>query len=318
MRIGLSIPARGPLSNAADIRAIAERAEQLNYDILAVPDHIVVPRSIDSDYPYSANGEFPGSATGDCLEQFTVLAWLAALTSTARLLTSVTVVPHRGAVHTAKILSTIDVMSGGRMDFGVGAGWMREEFDAVGAPPFDARGRVTDEYIEACKVLWTDSAPSYQGQHVSFSNVSFLPRPLQQPSIPIWVGGESRAAMRRTVKYGDVWYPIGLNPRHLMNTRDRLASGIARLHALAERQQRDPASIGLAYFHNSFKENEAVVADNGERQLLSGNASQLIEDIAALANLGITDLVLNFQRDSIAATLQTMAWFNSEVRGKLD
>ncbi len=317
MRIGFSIPARGPLANTADIRALAEQGEAMGFDHLAVPDHIVVPKAIDSDYPYTATGEFPGSATGDALDQFTVMAFLAAITRRMRLLSSVTVVPHRGAVQTAKILSTLDVMSEGRVIFGVGAGWMREEFEAVGAPDFDARGRVTDEYIEACKVLWTDASPAYAGNYVSFRNISFLPRPIQSPSIPIWVGGESKAAMRRTVKYGDAWYPIGLNPRHLMNTPERLRGGIERLHRIAASHDRDPASIGLTLFHNSFKENEEVMTDSGERQLLSGSASALCEDIAALAALGITDLVLNFQRDSIAASLDAMAWFVSNVRDRL-
>lgn len=111
MKIGLSIPSRGPLANLASIRALAEKADALDFAHLAVPDHILVPRSIDSDYPYSETGEFPGAAGGDTLEQFTLLAFLAAATVKPQLLSSVAVVPHRGAVHTAKIIATIDVLS---------------------------------------------------------------------------------------------------------------------------------------------------------------------------------------------------------------
>jgi probable F420-dependent oxidoreductase len=317
MHIGLSIPSRGPLASVAAIRRFALRADELGLAHLAVPDHILVPRSIDSDYPYSENGDFPGAGGGDCMEQLTLLAYLAAITTTPRLLTSVAVVPHRGAVHTAKIISTIDVLSAGRMIFGVGAGWMREEFEAVGAPDFTARGRVTDEYLEACKALWTQAVPAYQGEYVSFRDVSFLPQPVQQPHPPIWVGGESKAALLRTVRHGDVWYPIGVNPRHLLNTPSRLCAGIARLHALAEQHDRDPASIGLAYFVNGFTEDNEITADTGERQLLTGSSAQMREDIQALADMGVTDLVLNFQRDTLDASMHALDRFQDEVRSRL-
>ena len=218
MEFGLAIPTRGPLADRASIEAIATRAEALGFSWLAVPDHLIVPRAIDSRYPYSDTGAFPGSESGECLEQFTLLAFLAAITTRARLLTSVTVVPHRGAIETAKLVSTIDNLSGGRFTFGVGAGWMEEEFKAIQAPPFAARGRVTDEIIEACRVLWRDDAPAHDGEFFRFSNVTFLPKPVQRPGVPVWVGGESNAALRRTVRLGDTWFPIHTNPRHPLNT----------------------------------------------------------------------------------------------------
>ena len=315
MHIGLSIPARGLLANPAAIRVLAESAEGLGYELLAVPDHIVVPRRIDSTYPYSESGAFPGAAGGDCLDQFTLLSWLAAVTSRARLVTSVTVVPHRGAVHTAKIAASIDVLSGGRLVMGVGAGWMKEEIEALGAPPFEARGRVTDEYLQAMKTLWTEDAPEFHGEFVDFAGISFLPRGVQRPHPPIWVGGESKAAMRRTVRHGDAWYPIGVNPRHLLNTRTRLEAGLARLQALADEHGRDPASIGLAYYVNDFDESRPALVDAGERRLLTGSATDLAEDVEYLASLGFTDLVLNFTRADLERSLASMRWFASEVRG---
>ena len=165
MEFGLGIPTRGPLADPASIEAIATRAETLGFSWLAVSDHLIVPRAIDSRYPYSDSGAFPGAATGECLEQFTLLAFLAAITTRPRLLTSVTVVPHRGAIETAKLVSTIDNLSSGRLTFGVGAGWMEEEFKALQTPPFAARGKVTDEVIEACRVLWKEDAPAYDGEH---------------------------------------------------------------------------------------------------------------------------------------------------------
>jgi probable F420-dependent oxidoreductase len=290
----------------------------LGFAHLAVPDHLVVPRSIDSRYPYSASGEFPGAASGACFDQFSLLAYVAALNSTARLLTSVTVIPHRGAVQTAKIVATIDVLSEGRMILGVGAGWMKEEFDAVGAPPFEERGRVTDEYLQAFESLWTEDDPRFEGKHVRFSNISFLPKPVQQPHPPIWVGGESAAALRRTVRYGDTWYPIGNNPRHPLDTVARFATGLETLHGMAEQHNRDPESIGLAFFANWFDETKTVSTEAGERLLLTGSAEQIAEDMAGLGELGVRDLVLNFQRDTLEQSLDSMQHFVEFIRPLVD
>jgi len=313
MDVGMTIPARGPLATPECIAALAERAEELSLSYLAVPDHIVVPRKIDSKYPYAASGKFPGAASGEALDQFAILAFVAAITEEARLVTSVTVVPHRGAVQTAKIVSTIDKLSQGRMILGVGAGWMKEEFEAVGAPPFEERGRVTDEYLESFKILWTEENPQFDGRYVRFADISFLPKPVQQPHLPIWVGGESPAAMRRTVRYGDAWYPIGTNPRHLLNTRGRLAEGIANLHRLAEESGRDPNSITLAYFANWFDESKDAIDVDDERQLFTGTAEEIADDMDAIAELGVTDLVLNFQRSSLEKSLASMENFAESI-----
>ena len=309
MDVGLTIPTRGPLATPQAVEALARRAGELHYAHLAVPDHVVVPRSIDSRYPYSASGEFPGAASGACFDQFTLLAYVAAINTTARLLTSVTVIPHRGAVHTAKTVSTIDVLSQGRMILGVGAGWMKEEFEALGAPAFEERGRVTDEYLQAFKLLWTEDDPRFEGEHVRFANISFLPKPVQKPHPPIWVGGESPAALRRTARYGDVWFPIGNNPRHPLDTVARFSDGCAGMRAMAEQQNRDPDSIGLAFFANWFDETKTLDTKDGQRLILSGNAEQVAEDMMGLQELGVTDLILNFQRDTLEQSLDSMQHF---------
>jgi probable F420-dependent oxidoreductase len=317
MKIGITIPPRGPLSTPETLRVLAENADRLGFDHLAVPDHIVVPRTIESTYPYSDKGDWPGAADGDSLEQFTLLAWLAAMTTRVKLVTSVAVIPHRGAMHTAKIAATIDTLSGGRMVLGAGAGWMKEEFEAVGAPDFAARGRVTDEYLQAMRILWTEEDPSFHGDFVDFENVMFLPRGVSEPHPPIWIGGESKAAMRRTVRYGDAWYPIGVNPRHLLDTRTRIAEGVSRLHQLAEQYDRDPASVGLTYFVTTFDESQTVTADTGDRRICTGSAADLVEDIQWMKSQGFTDLILNFGRATAEKSIESMQWFLSEVRSKL-
>jgi probable F420-dependent oxidoreductase len=314
MDVGLTIPTRGPLATPVGIETIVRRAEELGFAHLSVSDHLVVPRSIASRYPYSESGAWPGAASGECLEQFTLLAWLAAISSRPRLITAVTVIPYRGAVHTAKIAATIDVLSQGRMVLGAGAGWLKEEFEALGAPPFEERGRVTDEYLQAFKILWTEDDPRFEGRHVRFANISFLPKPVQKPHPPIWVGGESPPALRRTARYGDAWFPIGNNPGHSLDTVARVAAGIQRLHQVAEQIGRDPSSIGLAYYAGWFDETRTIQLEDGRRHLLSGSPAQIAEDIAALGELGVRDLVLNLQRDTLERSLASMQHFADEIR----
>jgi probable F420-dependent oxidoreductase len=314
MDVGLTIPTRGPLATPDAIETLVRRAEELGFAHLSLSDHVVVPRRIRSRYPYSESGAWPGGASGECLEQFTLLAWLAAISSKARLITAVAVIPYRGAVHAAKIAATIDLLSRGRMVLGAGAGWLKEEFEALGAPPFEERGRVTDEWLQAFKILWTEDDPRFEGRHVRFADVSFLPKPVQQPHPPIWVGGESPPAVRRTVRYGDAWFPIGNNPQHPLDTIERLAQGIQRLHQVAEQNGRDPSSIGLAYYAGWFDETKTVQLGDGQRHLLTGSPAQIAEDIDALGKLGVRDLVLNFQRATLEQSLASMRHFAEEIR----
>ena len=159
MKYGFGVPTRGPMANPRDIAAMAAKGEALGFDTVFVNDHIVVPRDVDSRYPYSGSGAWPGGASGEAMEQLVLLSYLASATDTMRLLTSIMVVPHRNPVTTAKMLSTIDVLSEGRVTVGCGTGWMREEFEAIGTDPYDERGAVTDEYLEVFKTLWTDENP---------------------------------------------------------------------------------------------------------------------------------------------------------------
>src|SRR6266404_8157506 len=145
MQYGFGAPVSGPLSGPRDLARIVTEGEAIGYDYCTLSDHVAIPRELEKKYPYSDTGEFPGRAGGDRHEQLTAVAFVAGKTSRLRLVTSVTVVPHRPAVLTAKILATIDVLSKGRLVFGIGAGWMKEEFEALGVPPLPERGVVTDE-----------------------------------------------------------------------------------------------------------------------------------------------------------------------------
>jgi probable F420-dependent oxidoreductase len=247
MQIGFNLPISGPMASPKTLTRVASEGEAIGYDYLTLTDHIVLPNTPVPGYPYSESGEFYSQRPEHRWEQLTAAAFVAAKTTRIRLVLAVMVVPHRPAVLAAKMLATVDVLSGGRLTVGVGAGWLQREFDAVVATPFVERGAVTDAYIQAFHTLWTEERPRIHGRWVKFDGILFAPKPVQKPHPPIWVGGESAPALRRTARLGDAWYPIGSNNRHLLDTLPRLSAGIARLKKLAAEAGRDPARIGLCY-----------------------------------------------------------------------
>jgi probable F420-dependent oxidoreductase len=299
MKYGFTLPGRGPLATPDNLATIARRGDELGYHFVLFGDHIVVPRQIASPYPYTESGEFPGSASGVAMEQLTVLAFLAGLTQSIRLVTSVIIVPHRNPLVAAKVLATLDVLSKGRLVVGVGVGWMREEFEALGLPPFDERGAVTDEYIRAFKELWTSDNPSFEGKYCRFSNISFLPKPVQKPHPPIWVGGESRRALRRTAELGNGWYPISVNPQFPLGEPEQLAARLQRLAALANEVGRDPAEIDVIYRTPDYqltKDSMGAASSAGGRRPFVGNADEIAADIRRFEAMGVGSLVLDLVR----------------------
>ncbi len=225
MQFGFNLPISGPMADPQIVTRFAQAGEALGYDYLTLTDHIVLPNLRAPGYPYSESGEFFGDGPQRRHDQLTAAAFIAAKTSHIRIVLAVMVVPYRPAVLAAKMLATIDVLSGGRLTVGIGAGWLEAEFDAVAVTPFAARGAVTDEYIAAFRALWTEAAPRFDGKWVKFDGVLFEPKPVQQPHPPIWVGGESGPALRRAARLGDAWYPIGSNNRHLLDTLPRYRAG---------------------------------------------------------------------------------------------
>ncbi len=317
MDFGFNLPTRGPLGTREAAEKMATHGEARGFTWFAVPDHIVIPRTIDSDYPYNEAQKMPGAELGDSFEQLTLMTWIAARTTRAKFVTSVMVVPHRNCVHTAKIISTLDVLSDGRVAVGCGAGWMREEFEALGAPDFDRRGRVTDEFLAAFKSLWCDENPEFHGEFVDFADVDFLPRPVQKPHPPLWIGGESPPALRRAARYGDAWFPIGANPRFPLNTIGRYRDGLEKLAAAAEKVGRDPASITRAYWSN-WQPDGALPSSppEGERHLFSGSDQALVDDVGRMRELGVAHLLFNVQRGSLTETLERIDWLADDILAK--
>lgn len=313
MDFGLHIGTRGCLTTRENIMAMASDAEAGGYATIGVADHLIVPVHTGVRYPYTADGIWPGAPTGECFDAIATLTFLAGFTQKVKLLTSVLVVPHRPAVLTAKLLTTADVLSGGRIIAGVGSGWMKEEFDALETPSFEARGAVTDEYIRAWKSLWTEDRPAMKGTHVTFDNVVFKPKPTSKPHPPIWVGGESAPALRRAASMGDGWYPVSNNAHILLDTPAKLKEGIGRLHRAAEKIGRDPASIDIAYVWFKPPQWSPVKDPDGNRQMFTGAADDMLADAAAFAAVGVRHLIVYAQQPTIEATLDVQRRFAEDV-----
>ena len=309
MHYGFTLAGRGPFAQTDALSTLAKHGEALGFDALCTGDHIVVPRHITSRYPYTESGAFPGSGSGEYLEQLTVLSFLAGQTQRIQLVTSVLIVPHRNPLVAAKQLATLDVLSKGRVVVGIGVGWMREEFVALGLPPFAERGAVTDEYLQIFKELWTSQNPSFQGQYCQFDDLDFLPKPVQHPHPPIWVGGESRRALQRTARYANGWYPIAANPQFPMATPEQLQTGLARLAAFAEVEGRTLDEFDIVYRIHDYSLQQTASA---ERRPFHGTADKIAADIRQFEALGVTHLVLDFMRqsrnlDEVLAHMETFA-----------
>ena len=313
MDFGIHFGTRGCLAARDEIMTLGQRAEALGYAYLGVADHLVVPAQSEVRYPYTADGIWPGTPTGECLDAIATLAFLAGCTQRIKLLTSVAVVPYRPAVLAAKLFLTADVLSGGRVIAGVGSGWMREEFEALGTPPYAERGAVTDEYLHAWKTLWTETRPSFHGKYAGFKNMVFMPRPVSQPHPPIWVGGESKPALRRVAQYGDAWYPVSNNQQIRLNTPQRLRAGVDEMRRVAEQAGRDPDTIEVGYLWFLPPDETPQTGPDGERQLFTGSAADWQEDAAALSEAGANHVILYLQRPTMLETLERMQRFSEAV-----
>ncbi|MGH9839727.1 MAG: LLM class F420-dependent oxidoreductase [Blastocatellia bacterium] len=247
-------------------------------------------------------------------EPLTVLAFAAACTSTIRLGTTVIIAPYRNPLVTAKMLSTLDVLSGGRVTAGMGVGWMEEEFKALGVP-FEERGARSDEYIAAIKALWTQDQPEFHGQYVRFENIAFEPKPVQQPHIPIWIGGNSKSAIRRAVALGDGWHPTRL-------LVEDVKAGVAYLKDVYEQQGRDPRTLMItARLPLKFYDGPEAEA---KRRPLLGSTQKIIDDIGEYRDAGVQYIVLDtfysapeLERETAESILATMERFATDVMWKL-
>lgn len=234
MKFGLRYVNTGRYADPKQAVALLQAAEEAGFDSAWTVEHIVVPEGYQSAYPYSSTGRMPGKEWEFALpDALTWMAYVAAATSRIKLATGVIILPEHNPVLCAKQVATLDHMSGGRVILGVGVGWLKEEFDALGVP-FESRGRMTDEYIAAMRELWTADRPTFAGEFVRFEKAHMRPKPAQG-TVPIVIGGHTKAAARRAGRLGDGFFPARGTTPELID----LARQTAREHG------RDPAAIEI-------------------------------------------------------------------------
>ena len=312
MQFGFYLPNSGEGAQPDALASIAGLGDRLGFYCMVAPDHILMPRQVDSVYPYSVTGNIlagGNSGAGEWPEQITSLAFLAGVTERIRLVTSVMIVPYRNPLLCAKMLATLDMLSKGRLVVGAGVGWMEEEFRLLDAPPFAERGAATDEYLRAFIELWTSDSPSFEGKFVQFSDLIFLPKPVQKPHPPIWIGGQSRAALRRAARLGNAWHPVGAIPAAPLEPEE-LKESLDYMRRHAERAGRDPSEIQVSMKAPLY---DASSDSGGGRRRFSGPTDAVLQDIQTYADVGVTHLIFDFRSPHHSETEERMAQFSEEV-----
>lgn len=252
MKMGLAF-ASSAGTDAASALEITRLAEELGFESVWGGEHVIFPSKIESAYPYTADGRVPATPETPIPDPLIWLAYVAAAAPTLRLGTCILILPQRNPLILAKELATLDHLSDGRVELGIGVGWMKEEFDALGVP-WERRGRRNDEYVEALRMIWSGGNVEYHGEFVDFEPLTCTPLPKQGPNIPILVGGDSPAALRRAARLADGYFPGEGDAVQLGNLIEALNEECAR-------QERDPASIEINAMFGAHLRNPAAGID---------------------------------------------------------
>ncbi|MCH8025797.1 MAG: LLM class F420-dependent oxidoreductase [Chloroflexi bacterium] len=238
MKFGIFAPLVNPFATADYLQTLGPAAEERGFDSIWVAEHVLLFDEYKSRYPYANDGRIPVPPESGILDPFVALSYLAAVTNSIRLGTGICLVPQRNPVYTAKEVATLDWLSGGRFDLGIGVGWLAEEFEALDVP-FEHRGSRCRAYIDVMKTLWTDPISEYSGAYYELAPTRQFPKPIQQPHPPIHFGGESNAALRRVADLGQGWYGFNLEA-------DQLTERIAHLVTLLEERGRKRSDIEIS------------------------------------------------------------------------
>lgn len=303
MEVGVFLPISGRAATPEVLTEAARTAEHLGFAAVWSADRVVTPWHIETPYPYSTDNVFIVPPDRPFFDSMACLSFLAGRTEKVRLGISVLVLPYRHPLYWARLATTIDHLSRGRLIMGVGVGWMREEFEALGMPYRD-RGRMTDEQLEAVRLLLTEEHCTFEGKHYRFSDVSFHPKALQ-PHLPIWVGGEGKPARRRAGRHGDAWFPyfVEITPRELRQAHDDVRSA-------ARDAGRDPDAVALTCC-SAVEVTDADVTQDPRR--LRGSPRQLVEALRQYEQVGVQHVALQFMVPRWPDRLAQMEQFAEEV-----
>ena len=295
MQFGVCVPHYGKSVNVENILETARHAEELGFDSVWVTDHLLVHRMEEIIYRQNM------------LEPMALLSHLAAVTRRVRIGTSVIILPYRHPIAVAKMLATIDQLSGGRLIFGVGAGWMEEEFSALGRP-YAERGAMSDENLQLIKELWAKEELSFEGTYTRFRDMQTSPRTVQQPRPPIWVGGNSRRALRRVAELGDGWHATGTTPEAVRDAQ-------AVLQRLWEKNNR-PGSPVLSMrisFSLEGVSTQVLSFPSRGRASLRGSIQQVVDTICQYKEAGVAHVALEMSTQSHESIIQSMEAFMSRI-----
>jgi probable F420-dependent oxidoreductase len=237
MKFGIMFANAGPFADPELFAHLVTTADAAGVESMWTVEHVMVPKGYASTYPYAPDGKMPGPENSPIPDPFVALAYAAALTKKIRLATGVLILPQRHPAYVAKEVASLDVLSGGRVTLGVGVGWLKEEFDALGIG-FDDRAARTRESVEAMRSLWSPGPSTFHGKHFSWDNVESNPKPVQGADVPIVVGGHSDIAARRAARYGNGFFPG-------RGSNARLKELIGILHEECAKVGRNPAAVEL-------------------------------------------------------------------------
>lgn len=287
MKVGLAFGSSIAIDGPATVE-LCKEAEALGFESVWGGEHVILPDSIHSRYPYTEDGKIPAEPDTPIPDPLIWLAYASAAAPSLRLGTCILIVPQRNPLILAKELATLDQLSGGKVELGLGVGWLKEEFEALGVP-WEKRGKRNDEYIEAMRALWAAPHAEFHGEFVDFDPCTCSPRPVNG-NIPVIVGGDTDAAIGRAVRLADGYFPGEGDP-------ERLRGLIQRLHEAAERADRDPASIAI----NAMFGAQMMDPVAGVEQMLQANVDRIMVPGFFFAGEGGLDRMRAFAEQAIPA-----------------
>ena len=307
MNFGIAVttsvtPAVTELHQKEYIERVSSVSELAGFDSIWVSDRTVYPADLSDRYPTQYGPGRNDPKTQNVMEAITTLAFVAGATTSIRLGTSVLVLPFRNAILNTKMISTLDVLSGGRLILGIGSGWMQEEFEAMGSD-YNLRGKVTDDQLEFFLNSCTSQLVPETSDHVDTTRMTLFPQTLQKPHPPIWIGGNSKASLLRTARFGNGWHAIRLSPKEL---RDRKMV----LSKLCKDSEREISEIVIS-LRATVSIGECLYNESGERMPLTGSLDQIKNDINNYQDCGLDYLVISMAGDSINKVVDSINLFST-------
>jgi probable F420-dependent oxidoreductase len=300
VKIGICVPHYGRPIEVGRLFGVVRRAEERGLDSVWVTDHVIVP--LDANVIYR----------DDMLDPLAVLPWLAGVTERIALGTSVVILPYRSPIPVAKLLASVDVLSGGRLIVGAAIGWLEGEFDALGVP-FKERASRSDEALELFRTLWTQDRPAIETRRHHVRNVQISPMPLQKPRPPLYVGGSSEGAYRRVARLGDGWHATASTPEAFRQGAD----AVRRFWKEAGREGEPVWSLRIPVLIDGVHRPAVDMALMRGRHAISGSAAQVTEQLRAFRALGVSHVALEVSYSTYPGILETIDILASEVKPRL-